>query len=196
MASRRRRRGLSFYERKEKMKPSTWKEIFSYIFLMFMVSFLALVIVLMFGMRTSVIGVSMEPTLYNSQEIFINKVSYLLFSPGRGDVIVFQPNGNENAHYYVKRVIGLPGETVQIRGGQVYIDGEKLDDYNFDKIENEGLAETPYLLGEDEYFVLGDNRNNSEDSRSGNIGAVHRDYIVGRAWFCLAKENVGMGFIK
>ncbi len=196
MASRRRRKGLSFYERKEKMKPSTWKEIFSYIFLMFMVSFLALVIVLMFGMRTSVIGVSMEPTLYNSQEIFINKVSYLLFSPGRGDVIVFQPNGNENAHYYVKRVIGLPGETVQIRGGQVYIDGEKLEDYNFDKIENEGLAETPYLLGEDEYFVLGDNRNNSEDSRSGNIGAVHRDYIVGRAWFCLAEENVGMGFIR
>ena len=128
MASRRRRRGLSFYERKEKMKPSTWKEIFSYIFLMFMVSFLAFVIVLMFGMRTSVIGVSMEPTLCNSQEIFINKVSYLLFSPGRGDVIVFHPNGNENAHYYVKRVIGLPGETVQIRGGYVYIDGEKLED--------------------------------------------------------------------
>lgn len=196
MASRRRRKGLSFYERKEKMKPSTWKEIFSYIFLMFMVSFLALVIVLMFGMRTSVIGVSMEPTLCNSQEVFINKISYLLFSPGRGDVIVFRPNGNENAHYYVKRVIGLPGETVQIKGGQIYIDGEKLEDYTFDKIENEGLAETPYLLGEDEYFVLGDNRNNSEDSRSGNIGAVHRDYIVGRAWFCLAKENVGMGFIK
>ena len=163
---------------------------------MFMVSFLALVIVLMFGMRTSVIGVSMEPTLCNSQEIFINKISYLLFSPGRGDVIVFRPNGNENAHYYVKRVIGLPGETVQIKSGQVYIDGEKLEDYTFDKIENEGLAETPYLLGEDEYFVLGDNRNNSEDSRSGNIGAVHRDYIVGRAWFCLAEENVGMGFIK
>ena len=196
MASRRRRKGLSFYARKEKMKPSTWKEIFSYIFWMFTVSFLAFVLVLAFGMRTSVIGVSMEPTLCNSQEVFINKLAYLVLSPGRGDVVVFQPNGNENAHYYVKRIIGLPGETVQIRGGQVYIDGEKLEGYEFDKIETAGLAETPYLLGDDEYFVLGDNRNNSEDSRSGNIGVVHRDYIVGQAWFCLAKENVGMGFVK
>ena len=196
MASRRRRKGLSFYERKEKMKPSTWKEIFSYVFWMFAVSFAALVLVLLFGMRTSMIGVSMEPSLYNSQEVFINKISYLVFAPGRGDVVVFQPNGNENSHYYIKRVVGLPGETVQIRNGQVYINGEVLDDYTFDKIEDTGLAENPYLLGEDEYFVLGDNRNNSEDSRSGNIGAIHRDYIIGRAWFCMAKEDVGMGFIK
>ena len=196
MASRRRRKGLSFYERKEKMKPGTWKEIFSYLFWMFAVSFIAFVFVLLFGMRTSVIGVSMEPTLYNSQEIFINKIAYLVFAPGRGDVIVFHPNGNENTHYYVKRVIGLPGETVQIRNGQIYIDGELLEGYEYDKIESPGLAESPYLLGEDEYFVLGDNRNSSEDSRSGNIGAVHRDYIVGQAWFCLAKEDVGIGFIK
>ena len=112
MASRRRRKGLSFYERKEKMKPSTWKEIFSYVFWMFAVSFAALVLILLFGMRTSMIGVSMEPSLYNSQEVFINKISYLVFAPGRGDVVVFQPNGNENSHYYIKRVVGLPGETV------------------------------------------------------------------------------------
>lgn len=196
MASKRRRKGLTFYEKEKKMKPGTWKEIFSYLFWIFAVSFAAFVLVLIFGMRTSMIGVSMEPTLYNSQEIFINKMSYLIFAPGRGDVIVFQPNGNENSHYYVKRVIGLPGETVQIRDGKVYIDGELLEDYTYDKIEAEGLAETPYLLGEDEFFVLGDNRNNSEDSRSGNIGAVHRDYIIGRAWFCLAKEDVGIGFIR
>lgn len=196
MALRRRRKGLSFYEKKEKIKPGTWREVFSYLFWIFVVSFVAFVFVLIFGMRTSMIGVSMEPTLYNSQEVFINKLSYLIMSPGRGDVIVFQPNGNENSHYYIKRVIGLPGETVQIRNGAIYIDGELLEEYTFDKIETEGLAETPYLLGEDEYFVLGDNRNNSEDSRSGNIGAVHRDYIIGQAWFCLAKEDVGIGFIR
>ncbi len=195
MAPKRRRKGLSFYEKEKKMKPGTWKEIFSYLFWMFAVSFAAFVLVLILGMRTSMIGVSMEPTLYNGQEIFINKLSYLIFAPDRGDVIVFQPNGNENAHYYVKRVIGLPGETVQICDGRIYIDGIVLEDFTYDKIETEGLAETPYLLGEDEFFVLGDNRNNSEDSRSGNIGAVHRDYIVGRAWFCLAKEDVGIGFI-
>ncbi len=196
MALRRRRKGLSFYEKKEKIKPGTWREVFSYLFWIFVVSFVAFVFVLIFGMRTSMIGVSMEPTLYNSQEVFINKLSYLIMSPGRGDVIVFQPNGNENSHYYIKRVIGLPGETVQIRNGAIYIDGELLEEYTFDKIETEGLAETPYFLGEDEYFVLGDNRNNSEDSRSGNIGAVHRDYIIGQAWFCLAKEDVGIGFIR
>lgn len=196
MAGRRRRKGLSFYEKKEKMKPGTWKEIFSYITNILIVTFLAFVLVLLFGMRTSVIGVSMEPSLYNGQEVFINKISYLLFSPGRGDVIVFQPNGNENSHYYIKRVIGLPGETVQIRNGQIYVDGNLIDDYDYDKIETGGLAENPYLLGDDEFFVIGDNVNNSEDSRSGNIGAVHRDYIIGRAWFCLAKEDVGIGFIK
>ncbi len=196
MSARRRKKGLSFYEKKEKMKPGTWKEIFSYVFWIFTVTLVAFVLIIMFGMRTSVIGVSMEPTLYNSQEVFINKVSYLIFAPNRGDVVVFQPNGNENSHYYIKRVIGLPGETIQIRNGAVYIDGVLLEEYSYDKIENGGLAETPYLLGEDEFFLLGDNRNNSEDSRSGNIGAVHRDYIIGSAWFCLAKEDVGIGFVK
>ena len=192
MASRRRRKGLSFYEKKEKIKPGTWKEVFSYLFWIFAVSFAAFVLVLVFGMRTSVICVSMEPSLYNSQEVFINKLSYLIMSPGRGDVIVFQPNGNENSHYYIKRVIGLPGETVQIRNGSVYIDGVLLEEYTFDKIETEGLAETPYLLGEDEYFVLGDNRNNSEDSRSDTIGTVHRSEFIGKAWFALPSENGSM----
>ena len=196
MATTRKRKGLSFYERKEKIKPGTWKEVLSYTINILIVTFVAFVLVVLFGMRTSVIGISMEPTLCNGQEVFINKVSYLLFAPRRGDVVVFQPNGNENSHYYVKRVIGLPGETVHISNGKIYIDGNLLDEYDLDKIETAGLAENPYLLADDEFFVIGDNINNSEDSRSGNIGAVHRDHIVGRAWFCLAKENVGIGFIK
>lgn len=196
MATKRKRKGLSFYERKEKIKPGTWKEVLSYTINILIVTFVAFVLVVLFGMRTSVIGISMEPTLCNGQEVFINKVSYLLFAPRRGDVVVFQPNGNENSHYYVKRVIGLPGETVHISNGKIYIDGNLLDEYDLDKIETAGLAENPYLLADDEFFVIGDNINNSEDSRSGNIGAVHRDHIVGRAWFCLAKENVGIGFIK
>lgn len=194
--AKKRRRGLSFGEEKKKIKPGFWKEVFSYIFYIFMVTLIAFVLVFVFGMRISTIGVSMEPTLMHGQEVLINRMSYILFKPGFGDVVAFKPNGNEKSHYYIKRVIAGPGETVLIKGGQVYVDDKLLEEYQFDRIEAGGLASTPYLLGENEFFVLGDNRNNSEDSRSGNIGAVQRDDIVGRVWFCFAKENIAMGFVK
>lgn len=196
MAQKRKRRGLSFYEEKKKIKPGFWKEVFSYIFYLFMVTLIAFVLVLVFGMRVSTIGVSMEPTLAHGQEVLINRMSYILFKPECGDIIAFKPNGNEKSHYYIKRVIAGPGETVQIIGGQIYVNEKPLEKYSFDRIETAGLAATPYLLGENEFFVLGDNRNNSEDSRSGNIGAVQRDDIVGRVWFCFAKDNIAMGFVK
>ena len=173
-----------------------WKEVFSYIFYLFMVTLIAFVLVLVFGMRVSTIGVSMEPTLAHGQEVLINRMSYILFKPECGDIIAFKPNGNEKSHYYIKRVIAGPGETVQIIGGQIYVNEKPLEKYSYDRIETAGLAATPYLLGENEFFVLGDNRNNSEDSRSGNIGAVQRDDIVGRVWFCFAKDNIAMGFVK
>lgn len=117
--------------------------------------------------------------------------------PKRGDVIVFMPNGNQNSHLYVKRVVGLPGETVQIRDGNVYIDGLLLaEDDRFDKIVDPGIAQNELLLDSDEFFVLGDNRNSSEDSRSGNIGAVKKDTIIGKAWFHLAIGEETMGLIE
>ena len=117
--------------------------------------------------------------------------------PKRGDVIVFLPNGNQNSHFYVKRVVGLPGETVQIRDGSVYIDGALLaEEDRFDKIADPGIAQNELLLASDEFFVLGDNRNSSEDSRSGNIGAVKKDTIIGKAWFHLAVEDQPMGLIE
>lgn len=117
--------------------------------------------------------------------------------PKRGDVIVFLPNGNQNSHYYVKRVVGLPGETIQIKDGSVYIDGVLLEeDDSFDKMAEAGIAENELLLASDEFFVLGDNRNSSEDSRSGNVGAVKRDNIIGKAWFHMAVEEETMGLIK
>ena len=158
---------------------------------------LAFVLVSSVGMKVSMIGVSMEPALYNSQGVLINRFIYSITSPKRGDIVAFLPNGNKNSHYYLKRVVGLPGETVQIIGGYVYIGGELLEeDESFDKIADPGMAENEVVLGSDEYFVLGDNRNNSEDSRSGNIGAVKKETIAGKVWFHLSCEEEGMGLVK
>ena len=192
-----RRKGLTFYQKKKRLNPKVIKDIFEMIIGSMIVIFLAFVIVYSVGMRTSVVGDSMEPMLGNGQEILMNRVIYRLSSPKRGDVIVFLPNGNQNSHYYVKRVVGLPGETVQIQDGSVYIDGVLLEeDEALDKMIDAGIAQNELTLALDEFFVLGDNRNSSEDSRSGNIGAVKKEDIIGKAWFRLAAEWDAMGLIE
>ncbi len=191
------RRGLQFYQREKKINSALLKDIFEIIIGTFVAVFLAVAITYFIGMRTGVIGDSMEPELYNGQEILINRFIYKLSSPGRNDVVVFLPNGNQKTHYYVKRVIGLPGETVQIIGGKVYINGELLEeDERFDKMADAGIAENEVVLGDNEYFVLGDNRNSSEDSRSGNIGAVSGSNIIGKAWFRFKTDMGEMGLVE
>lgn len=170
----RRRKGLSFYQKKKKISASVMKEIWNVIFITIACWMLAFVLMFCFGMRTTVIGVSMEPSLYNGQHILVNRFVYKLSSPRNGDIVVFLPNGNSNTHYYVKRVIALPGDTVQIKNGSLYVNGLLYKYVEYDKIEDAGIAENPITLGNNEYFTLGDNINNSEDSRSGNIGAVKR----------------------
>lgn len=192
-----RSRGLSFYKRKKTISSGLLREIFSWIFGIFVSCLLAFVTVYCVGMTTSVIGVSMEPGLYSGQTIFINRFVYRLFSPSPGDVIVFLPNGNQNSHYYVKRVVAGPGDTVQIKGGQLYVNGEATEDTEtYDKMAEAGIAENEIVLQSEQYFVLGDNRNNSEDSRSANIGVVSEKDIIGKAWFRLSSEEAGIGFIK
>ncbi len=192
-----RKKGLTFYEKKKKISKSTIKEILWMFFYSFAAVLLAFVLVYSVGMKVLVIGVSMEPGLYNGQEILVNRLVYRFSAPKRGDIVAFLPNGNQNAHYYLKRVIGLPGETIQIIDGYVYINGRfYAEDESYDKIADAGIAETELKLGENEYFVLGDNRNNSEDSRSGNIGAVNEDTIEGKAWFHFTCDDDGMGLIK
>lgn len=192
-----RRKGLTFYQKKKRLNPKIIKDILEMLVGSAVAVFLAFVIIFSVGMRTSVVGNSMEPVLYNGQEILMNRLIYRISMPKRGDVIVFLPNGNQNSHFYVKRVVGLPGETVQIRDGSVYIDGVLLaEDDSLDKIADPGIAQNELLLASDEFFVLGDNRNSSEDSRSGNIGAVKKDTIIGKAWFHLAVEDQPMGLIE
>ncbi len=192
-----RRKGLTFYNKEKKINKKLLQEIGQWLFWGAAMMLLAFVAVFCFGIRTSVIGISMQPTLSNGQEILIDRFSYFFVSPGRGDVVVFLPNGNENSHYYVKRVVGLPGDTISIQDGYVMIDGIVYEeDGNYDRMEDAGIAATEITLGEDEYFVLGDNRNNSEDSRSSNVGIVMRNYMIGKAWFHMSSGDVHMGFIK
>lgn len=134
------------------------------------------------GQRTEVSGSSMETTLSDKDQLIVDKMTYRFRDPKRYDIVVFPYQYQDNT-YYIKRIIGLPGETVQILSGMVYIDGMRLDEhYGNELMENPGIAEEPLTLGEDEYFVLGDNRNNSSDSRASDVGLIHRKDLIGRAW--------------
>ena len=134
------------------------------------------------GQRTEVSGSSMETTLSDKDQLIVDKMTYRFRDPKRYDIVVFPYQYQDNT-YYIKRIIGLPGETVQILSGMVYIDGMRLDEhYGNEIMENPGIAEEPLTLGEDEYFVLGDNRNNSIDSRASDVGLIHRKDLIGRAW--------------
>lgn len=188
---------MTFYQKKKRLNPKVIKDVLELLVGGLVAVFLAFVIIFSVGMRTSVIGDSMEPVLYNGQEILMNRIIYRLTTPKRGDVIVFLPNGNQNSHYYVKRVVGLPGEKIQIRDGRVYIDGLLLsEDDSLDEMADPGIAQNEMTLAQDEFFVLGDNRNSSEDSRSGNIGAVKKDNIVGKAWFHMKTGDESIGLIE
>ena len=195
---RRRKKGLDFnHRRRKKIITGVLKEIFSWLFWIGISAVTALVLVYVFGLRTNVVGNSMEPHLYAGQKILINRLVYQLSEPKFGDVIAFQPNGNENSHYYVKRVIGVPGDTIVIKNGRIYINDEELvEDDSYDKIADPGIAESELHLAAGEYFVLGDNRNFSEDSRSGNIGIVKHSYIIGKVWFKLSDKLEYTGIVK
>lgn len=193
---RRRRKGLSFYHKKKKISASVVREIFSWAAGIFLAVFLAVMLTYFVGLRINMIGVSMEPVLTNGQGILVNRFSYKLFSPKAGDVAVFLPNGNQNSHYYIKRVVAVPGQTVLIENGILYVDGKAYGDENMDLIASAGIAENEIKLGNDEYFMLGDNCNSSEDSRSANIGPIHRSTIAGRAWFRFGDGAGGWGLVE
>ncbi len=135
------------------------------------------------GQRTEVIGESMEFTLMDGDNLLVDKLSYRFHDPERFDIIVF-PYQYEEATYYIKRIIGLPGETVQInKDGEIFVNGEKLEEYyGREVIEDPHRAIDPILLGDDEYFVLGDNRNNSKDSRWEDVGNIKRSEITGKVF--------------
>ena len=180
-------RGLSFRRRKKKISLTSIQKAALWIGEVVLAFVIGCMLAWFFGFTLSNVGQSMEPAIYSGDRVLVNRY---------GDLIVFKPNGNQNAHYHIKRVAGKPGDTVTIESGRVFINGEVLDEkVQTESMADAGLAEEGITLGEDEFFVLGDNRNNSEDSRSADIGNVKREDILGKAWFIIAPGE-RFGFLR
>ena len=172
------------------------KEILSTSLYLLIVLCLTYVVIHFVGQRTQVIGGSMETTLSENDNLIVDKLTYRFREPKRFDIIVF-PFQHEEDTYYIKRIIGLPGETIYIdEEGNIYIDDEILQEsYGKEVIKDAGRAYEPVVLGDDEYFVMGDNRNNSQDSRDPSVGKISRSAIIGRAWIRIWPLNK-IGILK
>lgn len=166
----------------EKIETDKVKDIIGMVIYFLIVVAVMVVVVKYIGQRTVVIGDSMQTTLSDGDNLITDKITYRFKDPKRFDIVVF-PFKENTSKLLIKRIIGMPGETVQIKNGKVYINGYELQENYGNEIMNDaGIASEPILLGEDEYFVLGDNRNNSQDSRFSSVGNVSRSDLIGRAW--------------
>ena len=182
-------------EEAPEQEQSIWRSLGGTLLYLLVIVLLTWVIVTFVGQRTKVDGHSMEPTLSDGDNLIVDKLSYRFRDPERYDIIVFPYQHAENT-YYIKRIIGLPGETVQVIDGYMYINGKKLDEhYGAEVMEDPGIAAEPIKLGDDEYFVLGDKRNHSSDSRVASVGVLTRDMLIGRAWVRIYPFNK-IGVIK
>ncbi len=167
-------------DKEKKNKPNIKKNLIALGICVVIAVVIALIITNFVASHTKVEGNSMESTLQNGDDIIVEKFSYITGDPERYEIIVFRESESVN---YIKRVIALPGETIQITEGKIYINERAVfDAYGNAKMEDGGIAEKPIKLGQDEYFVLGDNRNASKDSRDKAVGVIKRDQIVGKAW--------------
>lgn len=180
----------------EFIKSKRGSTVFGWVFQVAVVLGIAAVVSIFFFQSICMQESSMEPTLQTGETFFVDKLAYKLKGPRRGDMIAFTKNGKDHAAIHIKRVIGLPGEMIQIQDGDVYIDGKKYKEkIKVDKMINPGLAGKGVTLKSDEYFVLGDNRNNSEDSRFAEVKKVKKKYIEGKLWFRISPVSE-IGFVK
>ena len=172
------------------------KTILIWVFQIAVVLACAVVVAIFFFQSVTMQEGSMEPTLATGDRFFINRMAYKLGSPKRGDIIAFKTSTKAEASLHIKRVIGLPGETIQIKDGQILINGETYKEgRDLPSITNPGVAEEEIFLQAGEYFVLGDNRNNSDDSRYGDVGNIRKKNIEGGLWF-VAGPFKKIGFLK
>ena len=177
------RDGLNFRRRRRKIDFDKVRYVSIFALEIIAVIIIAYGFVVAFGKQVECSNASMEPTYETSDTLLVNTIAYKLSSPKTSDVIAFKPKSNVNASYSVKRIIGTPGDTIYINNGRIYINDELLkENIDVERIENPGIASTPITLMEDQYFVLGDNRNSSEDSRYESVGFVASEDILGKVW--------------
>ena len=196
-------RGLNFRRRRRRFKVKELQATAINVGIVVAVVLVAFLLVFTFFTSVKMAGVSMRPTIEDETNLLINRGRYLFMKPSHNHIVAFESLSNEQDTIYVKRVVAVPGDTVVIKGGRLFVNGEKYDDVADTEsitysglaetsITYSGLAETQLTLGEDEYFVLGDNRNNSEDSRYQSIGLISKKQIKGKVWFKLSFGDFGI----
>ena len=178
---------------KKKIEASSVRRLLLLIVELVAVIMLAFVLVQAFGTTIIVPEESMEPTLFLGDHVLVDRISLKFKDPKANDVVVFVPEGNLSAQQSIKRVIGVPGDTIIIKGGIVYVNDNPFQEVaDVGETVSAGLASGGITLKEDEYFLLGDNRSSSEDSRFATIGNIKKKELLGRVWFNIEKSNFGI----
>lgn len=185
--------GLNFHRRRRKIESSKVQYYAIYVMEIAAVVLLAFLLTISFGKKTMCNGQSMEPTIPENSSLWLNRFSYWIGEPEVGDIVAFKPDGNPTASDSVKRIVAVPGDTVLIDNGKLYVNEEvvELKDEEM-TIEDAGRAATVIQVAENEYFVLGDNVNSSEDSRYESVGNVAKRDLLGKVWFNLSFPGVGL----
>ena len=183
-------------EAREKLRDDRTRGIVKWVFEIIVTLVFAVLVAISAFQTVTLQESAMEPTYSVGEKFFVNRALYKISSPKRGDVIVFKTSASDSAALHIRRVIGLPGETIQVKDGKIYINGKAYEENGaYQDMADGGLANSAITLESGEYFVLGDNRNNSEDSRFSDIGNINKKYIVGKIWFTVSPKNK-IGFIK
>ena len=180
--------GYYFYKKRRRFSEDFLRDTVHLVIGILISLLFAFIIVYFFGMNTTVSGDSMNPGLLDEQKVLVDRFVYKLSQPSRGDVVIFLPNGNTNTHYYIRRVVAVPGDKVYIDGGILYVN-DSPSDVVTERITDPGLASNEITLEQGTYFVLSDVLSDADDSRSANIGPVESRYIVGKVWLAFSEGD-------
>lgn len=187
------KKGLNFNRRRKRFRIQEIKAKAINVGIIALIVIFALMIVLFVFTSVKMQGVSMEPTIEDNTSLLIDKARYIIFKPNHNHIVAFKSVSQDKDTIYVKRIVGVPGDKIIIKNNRLYVNDIRYDDVaDTAAINYKGLAESEIILGDDEYFVLGDNRNNSEDSRYSTIGLISKRQIIGKVWFKTSFGDFGI----